>query len=56
MAEASSMLWYDHILRKENIKVKTLKFVVRSCTRRPKQTWKKQVENEEKWTAKRECM
>ena len=46
-------MWcYGHALRKEdeNVIVKALKFEV-SCSRekgRPKQTWKKQVENEMK--------
>ena len=52
MAKASSMRWYGYVLRKEdeNVIVKALKFEV-SGTRgrgRPKQTWKKQVENEMK--------
>ena len=52
MVKASSMRWYGHVLRKEdeNVIVKALKFEV-SGTRgreRPKQTWKKQVENEMK--------
>ena len=50
MAKASSMRWYGHVLRKEddNVIVKALNFEV-SCSRgRPKQTWKKQVENEMK--------
>ena len=52
MAKASSMRWYSHVLRKEdeNVTVKALKFEVSSSRgrRRPKQTWKKQVENEMK--------
>ena len=37
-----------HVLRKEdeNVIVKTLKFEVSGCRGRPKQKWKKQVENE----------
>ena len=50
MVKASSMLWYGHVLRKEdeNAIAKALKFEV-NCSRgrgRPKQTRKKQVENE----------
>ena len=43
MAKASSMRWYGHVLRKEdeNVIMKVLEF-------RPKQTLKKQVENEMK--------
>ena len=52
MAKASSMRWYGHVLRKEdeNVIVKALKFEVSGSRgrRRPKQTWKKQVENEMK--------
>ena len=52
MAKASSMRWYSHVLRKEdeNVTLKALKFEVSRSTgrRRPKQTWKKQVENEMK--------
>ena len=52
MAKASSIRWYGHVLRKEgeNVMVKALKFeVIGSRGRgRPKQTWKKQVENEMK--------
>ena len=52
MAKASSIRWYGHVLRKEdeNVIVKALKFEV-SGNRgrgRPKQTRKKQVENEMK--------
>ena len=48
MAKASSMRWYDHVLRKEdkNVIVKALKFEVSGGRGRPKQTWRKQVENE----------
>ena len=49
MAKASSMRWYDHVLRKDkNVIVKALKFEVSGSRGRgrPKQTWKKQVENE----------
>ena len=50
MAKASSMRWYGHVLRKEDeyVIVKALKFEVSSSRGRgrPKQTWKKQVENE----------
>ena len=49
-AKASSMRWYDHILRKEdeNVIVKASKFEVSSSRGRgrQKQTWKKHVENE----------
>ena len=50
MAKASSMRWYGHILRKEDVIVKALKFKVSDSTGRgrPKQMWKKQVENEMK--------
>ena len=50
MAKASSMRWYGHVLRKEdkNVIVKTLKFEVSGSRGRPKQTWRKQVENEMK--------
>ena len=52
MAEASSMWWYGHVLRKEdkNVIVKALKFEVSGSRGRriPKQTSKKQVENEMK--------
>ena len=52
MAEASSIRWYGHVLRKEdeNVIVKALKFEVsgRRGRGRPKPTWKKQVENEMK--------
>ena len=52
MAKASSMQWYGHVLRKENetVIVKTLKFEVSGSRGRgrPKQAWKKQVENEMK--------
>ena len=39
---------YGHVLRKEgeNVIMKVLKFKVSSSGGRPKQTWKKQVENE----------
>ena len=50
MAKASSIRWYSHVLRKEdeNVIVKALKFEVSGSRGRgrPKQTWKKQVENE----------
>ena len=50
MAKASSIRLYGHILRKKdkNVIVKALKFEVSSSRERgrPKQTWKKQVENE----------
>ena len=47
MAKASGMQWYGHVLRKEdeNVIVKALKFEVSGSRGRPKQTWKKQVEN-----------
>ena len=48
IAKASSMRWYGHVLRKdENKIVKALKFEVSGGRGRgrPKQTWKKQVEN-----------
>ena len=50
MAKASSIRRYDHVLRKadENVLVKALKFEVSGSRGRPKQTWKKQVENEMK--------
>ena len=52
MAKASSIRWYGHVLRKEdkNVIAKALKFEVRGRRRRgrPKQTWKKQIENEMK--------
>ena len=52
MAKASSIRWYGHVLRKEdeNVIVKALKFKVSGSRERgrPKQTWKKQVENEMK--------
>ena len=50
MSKASSMRWYGHVLRKdnENVIVKALKFEVSGSRERPKQTWKKQVENEMK--------
>ena len=52
MAKASSKRWYGHVLRKEdeNVIVKALKFEVSGSRGRgrPKQTWKKQVENEMK--------
>ena len=52
MAKASSIRWYGHVLRKEdkNVKVKALKFEVNDSRGRgkPKQTWKKLVENEMK--------
>ena len=52
MAKASSMRWYGHVLWKEdeNVIVKALNFEVSGSRGkgRPKQTWKKQVENEVK--------
>ena len=52
MAKASSMRWYGHVLRKEdeNVIVRALEFQVSGSRGRgrPKQTWKKQVENEMK--------
>ena len=44
------MQWYNHVLRKEdeNVIVKALKFEVSGSRGRPKQTWKKQSENEMK--------
>ena len=50
MAKASSMGWYGHVLRKEdeNVIVKALKFEVSGRRGRPKQTRKKQEENEMK--------
>ena len=50
MATASSIRWYGHVLSKEdeNVIVKALKFEVSSSRGRPKQTWKKQAENEMK--------
>ena len=52
MAKASSMRWFGHVLRKEDehVIVKALKFEVSGSRGRgrPKQTWRKQVENEMK--------
>ena len=52
MAKASSMRWYGHVLRLEdkNVIVKAFKFEVSGSRgrERPKQTWRKQVENEMK--------
>ena len=50
MAKASCMRWCSHVLRKEDKKVivKAMKFEVRDSRGRPKQTWKKQVQNEMK--------
>ena len=50
MARASSMRWYGHVLWKEdeNAIVKALKFEVSGNSERPKQTWKRSVENEMK--------
>ena len=50
MAKASSIWQYGHVLRKEdeNVIGKALKFKVSGSRGRPKQTWKKQVENEMK--------
>ena len=52
MVKASSMWWYDHVLKKENenVIVKALKFEVSDSRGRVRltQTWKKQVENEMK--------
>ena len=50
MIKASSIWWYGHVLREEdeNVIVKALKFDVSGSRGRPKQTWKKQVENEMK--------
>ena len=44
------MRWNGHVLRKEdeNVIVKALKFEVRGSSERPKQTRKKQMENEMK--------
>ena len=60
MAKASSTRWYGHVLRKkdEDVIVKVLKFEVSGTRGRPKQTRKKQVENEmkKKWTGERRCM
>ena len=49
-AKASSIQWYSHVLRKEAESeiVKALNFEVSGSRGRPKQTWKKQVENEMK--------
>ena len=50
MVKASSIQWFGHVLRKEdeNVIVKALNFEVsgNKGRARPKQTWKKQVENE----------
>ena len=50
MAKASRMRWNGHVLRKkdENVIKKALQFEVSGSRGRPKQTWKKQVENEMK--------
>ena len=52
MAKASGMRWYGHVFRKEdgNVIVKALNLEVCSGRGRgrPKQMWKKQVENEMK--------
>ena len=50
MAKASSMPRYGHVLRKENenVIVQALELELRGGRGRPKQTWKKQVENEMK--------
>ena len=50
MTKASSMRWYDHVLRKEdkNVIVTALNFEVSGSRGRSKQTWKKLVENEMK--------
>ena len=52
MAKASSIWWYDHVLRKkdQNVIVKPLKFEVSGSRGRGrlKRTWKKQAENEMK--------
>ena len=49
MAKASSIQWYGHVLRKDkDVIVKALKFKVSGSRGRPKQTWRKQVENEMK--------
>ena len=42
----------------ENVMVKALKFEVSGSRgrRRPKQTWKKEVENKIKWSRERDCM
>ena len=48
MAKASSMRRFGHVFRKEeNVIAKALKFQVSSSSRgRPKQMWKRQVQNE----------
>ena len=50
MAKASNIRWYGYVLRKEdeNVIMKALKFEVSGSRGRPKQAWKKQVENEMK--------
>ena len=52
MAKASSIWWYDHVLRKkdQNVIVKPLKFEVSGSRGRGrlKRMWKKQAENEMK--------
>ena len=52
MTKASRIRWYGHVLRKEdeNVIVKALKFEVSGSRGRgrPKQMWKKLVENERK--------
>ena len=51
MAKANSMRWCGHVLRKDdNVIVKALKFEVSGSKGRgkPKQTWKRLVENDKK--------
>ena len=61
-AKASSLQWYGHVLMKDNknVVVKALKFKVSGSRGRgrPKQMWKKQVENEmkKKWNGERGCV
>ena len=50
MIKASSMRWYGHVLRRkdQSMILMVLKFEGRCSRERPKQTWKKQSENETK--------
>jgi len=56
MAKASSICWYDQVLKKENVLIKALKFAVNGYRGRgqPKLTWTCQIADEmrEKWTGK----
>jgi len=50
MVKASNMRWYGHVLRREDniVLLKALHFELlgRTGRRRPKQTWKNQVQND----------